>query len=279
MHAHIHIHAHTLTHMHIHSCMYNPSIHIQTHSCTYSCTHACTLTLSYTLLTHTCTCIHSLHIHIQLFIQALSLTCTHRYTQPNLGPPLHSCLKVPTHILCSLGAQPLGERFKGIQYCDRHIICLRRLIRVLRNASSGCLCACSVVLSSLRPHGLLPTRLLCPGDFPGKNTGVGCCFLLQGIFPLRDWTHVSCVTGRFFTTEPSGKTFLWLNYGQIKSESTWGLKVYQMTSRGGFKLSYYRSLYIFWNESWINFYEGQTNQLLNRGKFSANRQCPHQPAF
>ena len=26
-------------------------------------------------------------------------------------------------------------------------------------------------------------RLLCPWDFPGKNTGVGCHFLLQGIFP------------------------------------------------------------------------------------------------
>ena len=25
-------------------------------------------------------------------------------------------------------------------------------------------------------------RLLCQGDFPGKNTGVGCHFLLQGIF-------------------------------------------------------------------------------------------------
>ena len=28
-----------------------------------------------------------------------------------------------------------------------------------------------------------PTRLLCPRDFPGKNTGVGCHPLLQGIFP------------------------------------------------------------------------------------------------
>ena len=27
-----------------------------------------------------------------------------------------------------------------------------------------------------------PTRLLCPWDFPGKNTGVGCHFLLEGIF-------------------------------------------------------------------------------------------------
>ena len=35
---------------------------------------------------------------------------------------------------------------------------------------------------SLRPHGLQPTRLLCPWDSPGTNTGVGCHVLLQGIF-------------------------------------------------------------------------------------------------
>ena len=33
----------------------------------------------------------------------------------------------------------------------------------------------------LRHHGLQPTRLLCPWDLPGKSTGVGCHFLLQGI--------------------------------------------------------------------------------------------------
>ena len=38
---------------------------------------------------------------------------------------------------------------------------------------------------SLWPHGLQPTRLLCPWDFPGKNTEVGCHFLLQGIFPTQ----------------------------------------------------------------------------------------------
>ena len=32
---------------------------------------------------------------------------------------------------------------------------------------------------SVRPHRRQPTRLLCPWDFPGKNTGVGCHFLLQ----------------------------------------------------------------------------------------------------
>ena len=32
---------------------------------------------------------------------------------------------------------------------------------------------------SVRPHGLQPTRLLCPWDSPGTNIGVGCHFLLQ----------------------------------------------------------------------------------------------------
>ena len=43
-------------------------------------------------------------------------------------------------------------------------------------------CSRSVVSDSLQPHGLQPTRLLCPWNSPGKNTGVGCCSLLQGIF-------------------------------------------------------------------------------------------------
>ena len=37
----------------------------------------------------------------------------------------------------------------------------------------------SVVSDSLQPHGLQPTRLLRPWDFPGKSTGVGCHCLLQ----------------------------------------------------------------------------------------------------
>ena len=39
-----------------------------------------------------------------------------------------------------------------------------------------------------------PTRLLCPWNFPGKNTGGGCHFLHQGIFRLRDQTSVSYVS-------------------------------------------------------------------------------------
>ena len=48
----------------------------------------------------------------------------------------------------------------------------------------------SCVQLFLRPHGLQPLRLLCPWDFPGKNTGVGCHFLLQGSSPPRDQIHI-----------------------------------------------------------------------------------------
>ena len=49
-----------------------------------------------------------------------------------------------------------------------------------------CVCVThSVVSDSLRPRGLYLTRFLHPRDFPGKNTGVGCHFFLQGIFPTQ----------------------------------------------------------------------------------------------
>ena len=46
----------------------------------------------------------------------------------------------------------------------------------------SCCCCCqvaSVVSDSVRSHRWKPTRLLRPWDSPGKNTGVGCHFLLQ----------------------------------------------------------------------------------------------------
>ena len=54
--------------------------------------------------------------------------------------------------------------------------------------------SCSVVSDSWRPHGLQPTRLLCPWDSPGKNTGVGCHVLLQGcIYLLPIYSQVALV--------------------------------------------------------------------------------------
>ena len=56
---------------------------------------------------------------------------------------------------------------------------------VLYNLAYPCCCCCcccqvaSVVSDSVRPHRRQPTRLPRSWDSPGKNTGVGCHFLLQ----------------------------------------------------------------------------------------------------
>ena len=52
-----------------------------------------------------------------------------------------------------------------------------RCVHTMECSFSVCLVA-KLCLTPLWPLGLEPTRLLCPWDFPGKNTGVGCRFLL-----------------------------------------------------------------------------------------------------
>ena len=56
---------------------------------------------------------------------------------------------------------------------------ISNVLLVLKMSESVCH---SVMSDSLQSHGLLPARLLCPWDFPGKNTGMGCHSLLHGIF-------------------------------------------------------------------------------------------------
>ena len=68
----------------------------------------------------------------------------------------------------------------------------------------------SVASNSLRPHGLGSTRLFCPWNSPGKNTGVDSHFFPLGNVPQLAITPASPVApalaGRFFTTEPPGKS-------------------------------------------------------------------------
>ena len=69
---------------------------------------------------------------------------------------------------------------------------------------------CSVAQScpTLRPHGLQPARLLCPWYSPGKNNGVRCNALLQGIF-LTHGSNQSLlhlpIADILFITDPPGK--------------------------------------------------------------------------
>ena len=39
---------------------------------------------------------------------------------------------------------------------------------------------------SMQLYGLQPVRLLCSWDSPGKNTGLGCHAILQGIFLIQE---------------------------------------------------------------------------------------------
>ena len=52
----------------------------------------------------------------------------------------------------------------------------------LYHIRSACGLSRSVMSNSLQPHELEPTRLLCPWNFPGKNSGVGFHFLFHGVF-------------------------------------------------------------------------------------------------
>ena len=87
----------------------------------------------------------------------------------------------------------------------------------------------NLVLSCVQlfwPHGQQSASLLCPWDSPGKNTGAGCHFLLQGIFltpGIEPMSPVSpALAGGFFTTEPPGKpaSNLLVSYYWLK-QVTW----------------------------------------------------------
>ena len=54
-------------------------------------------------------------------------------------------------------------------------------------------CACSVAQSCSTLCNPMD-RLLCPWNFPDKNTGASCHFLLQGIFPTQGLNLVSCIS-------------------------------------------------------------------------------------
>ena len=80
----------------------------------------------------------------------------------------------------------------------------RLLLKQCKGSTCTRACARSVVSDSATPW-TVPSRLLCPWDSPGKNTGVGCHFLFQGIFPTQGSPVSLALAGGFFATEPPGK--------------------------------------------------------------------------
>ena len=98
------------------------------------------------------------------------------------------CLPCPAPCVCPTGRAhffrihlPRG----GILEPSVHLYFAQRYYRAGRFSNTFQCCKSvsrSVVSDSLHPHGLSPTRLLCPWDSPDKNTGVGSRSLLRGIF-------------------------------------------------------------------------------------------------
>ena len=78
----------------------------------------------------------------------------------------------------------------------------------------------SVVSNSLWPYGRQPSRLFSAWNFPGKNTGMGCHFLLQGNLwdpGIKPKSLVSTVlAGGLFITAPPGKP-LWAYWLLVNS--------------------------------------------------------------
>ena len=93
-----------------------------------------------------------------------------------------------------------------------------------RNSFVMLLFSWSVVFNSLQLHGLKPSRLLCPWDFPGKNIGKSCHFLLQGIFPaqglnLHLWHILNC----------QADSLPMSHLGSLNRVWAWGSKFKQVT--------------------------------------------------
>ena len=72
-----------------------------------------------------------------------------------------------------------------------------KLLCIFKSCDTVCMHACSVASvasDSVRTYGLQPVRLLYPWDSPGKDTGMGCHFLLQEIFPIQGSNpHLLCL--------------------------------------------------------------------------------------
>ena len=80
---------------------------------------------------------------------------------------------ISSMVLRLLTSLHLQDGIAARRYAPRHLCPLHLHIGSFK-PEYACVLNRSVASNSLWPQGLQPTRLLCPWDSPGKNTGVGC---------------------------------------------------------------------------------------------------------
>ena len=100
--------------------------------------------------------------------------------------PMHKGrISQPREMLVSL---PFFSEWEGPSKPQGGGICVEPLVDTIGPISVHSMKWSEVIQSCptlCNPMDCSPLRLLCPWDSPGKNTGVGCHFLLQGIFPTQ----------------------------------------------------------------------------------------------
>ena len=116
-----------------------------------------------------------------------------------------------------------GNKVYSVHQLFRRIYILRAIVTLFRRQcliwiirstetrpcflqSPLCLDWCFISSNSLRPCELYVTGFLCPWNSPGKNTGVSCQSLLQGIFPTQGLNLESPILqADSLPAEPQGK--------------------------------------------------------------------------
>ena len=106
-------------------------------------------------------------------------------------------------VLLYLISTPRRTESEFNTFTGKHLSCLQWFMIILKTV---CVCVSRFVMSnSLWTHGLQPVRPLCPWNSPGKKSGMGCHFPLQGIFLTQGLDQDPCMPGRFFTNWAKGK--------------------------------------------------------------------------
>ena len=125
-------------------------------------------------------------------------------------------LRIMTHLPASVCAGMVSHDLwfqNAYTYACMHMLCY-------------VMYACVLNCFSLRPNlcdpvDCSPPRRLCPWDSPGKNTGVGCHALLQGIFLTQGWNpHLLCLLcwhAGSLPLVPFGKSYVMYMYTQIST--------------------------------------------------------------
>ena len=153
--------------------------------------------------------------HDVALLRSHAHTCTHTCTHMHMHTHAHTgritthmatLLQYPLWLLTALRAKPGGLAWHS-GLCTVHLIphqCswvqLQPWVQIpcLPHPSESV--GRSIMSDSFAdPMDCSPLRRLCPWNSPGKNTGVGCHSLLQGIFPTQGLNPGSCIAGRFFT--------------------------------------------------------------------------------